>query len=272
MIKLSHTPMEGSALKLNLSFKDSFGNYYVPVSINYTFLAMNNDKETWCIIDDLYEKSIEPASSVILTISKLQSVTGTTMFRKIIVKYTALLEGELTDFVDEVTFEIQAKPYITNVPEVQPTETTYVEIRDVSIQVGFSNAVPVKPVFYVKLNVPVTLDESIIKMRNDSETVDCFFTIDSTNTVLSITPVTSLDNNSNYQLYISGLKSKFGNKSMKEDFEFTFHVQDDFADFDKLVRVQEDFTTDVTVGNIEEGTLIEKGTLYCDLFKQMFVK
>ena len=160
MIKLNYSPFEGSTVKVTLSFRDSFGKYYIPLSLNYTLLALNSDKESWSVVGDAYKVSIQPASQVPLTISDTSLISGTTLQRKVLIQWVALVDGQVTDFIDEVVFEIQPMPYITNKPvEPEPTPI-YLEVKDVEFQTGNSVACPINPVLklYTILSILLEID------------------------------------------------------------------------------------------------------------------
>ena len=154
MIRLNNTPNEGSTVKVNLGFRDSAGIYYIPTKVSYSLLALNNDKESWSVVDNLYKIPLVPASNVILTLPNIKTVTNTTLSRKVMIYWDAFVDGEYNSFVDEVTFDIAPKPFIPDEPVNPPTPPLdiYVEINSASLQVGTINAAPVLPVFILKTN------------------------------------------------------------------------------------------------------------------------
>jgi len=225
MIKLNNTPNEGSTVKVNLGFRDSAGQYYIPTKIQYTVLALNNDKESWSIVDDLYMVSLTPGSSVVLTVPNVKTIEGTTLQRKIIVYWEAFIDNEYSSFNDDITFEIQPKPYVPNEPvNPPPSPTVYVEINSVTLQVGTLVAAPVEPVFFVRTNLPVNLDEAVALINGE---IGCTITKDNTGTLLTIAPTTILMYKTSYTLKLTGLVSTINSYVMKDDFECAFVTQSD---------------------------------------------
>lgn len=218
MIRLNNTPNEGSTVKVNLGFRDSAGQYYIPAKIQYTLLALNNDKESWSVVDNIYQKSLTPASSVVLTIPNVQTIEGTTLQRKVMIYWDAFVDNEYNSFVDEITFDIAPKPYIPNPPSPQPQPTIYVEIEDVALQVGTLSAAPVNPVFVLKTNLPVNIDNTVATI----DTTPCTILKDSTGGILTVYPDTILDYVKSYTLTLSGLVSTISGYVMKEDFICNF--------------------------------------------------
>lgn len=240
MIKLSHNPFEGSAVKIQLSFKDNYGNYYIPISVNYSVLALNKDKESWSVVEDAYEKNITPASTIVLTVDKLKTYENTTSQRKVVVAWTAYVDGEVTDFVDEVTFEIQPKPYIIN-PPTPIHEVYYVEIKDVALQIGSKESTAIKPVFYLNTNVPVDLTDSEIQIYDsEGNQIPTYHELNSSKTIITVTTDDLVLNKfSYYDLKINGLKA-FGNEyGMKEEFVYRFRTSNQITDASELSEVIE---------------------------------
>lgn len=223
MIKLRNCPIEGSAVRLNLSFKDAFGNYYVPTYVTYTLLALNSDEESWSIVDDIYKTVLEPASAITLITPKCSIISDTTLTRKILVEWTAYVDGTYTDFVDEVLFEVQPKPYVPDAPDSSDDSTVYVKISSITLQTGSSIAAPTQPVFIVKTNIPSKTSSATINVTDsDSNVTDCNIEVDSTNTVFTITPINQLEGTTSYTLNISGMTSVSGGYEMESDFSYSF--------------------------------------------------
>ena len=227
MIELRNNPIEGSSVKLALNFKDPLGKYYIPISVNYTFLALNSNDEDWDVVDNLYEIPLDPASMVSLIIPNLQIITGTTLRRKIIIKYQAFIDNEYVDFVDEVNFTIQPQPTIKYdpTPGPGPSPEIYVKVVFCDLVAGSLITAPLEPVFKMRLNMPVVLDTAEFKVVNKDVIEDdilCTTTIDMTNTLLNIAPNKSLDTHTNYMLKVTGLKSKVGDYELQEPFTCNF--------------------------------------------------
>lgn len=161
MIKLSYSPIAGSAVPVTLSFKDSNGAYYVPLSLNYTYLAMNSDEATWQVVSSLYQVSVVPKSVVGITIPSASTtvITGTTLQRKILVAWTALVNGQTTDFIDEVCFTLQEYPTISNTPSVDPTTPEALTVSSITYdpQSVNGNCTP-NGTINLKFNVPLNED------------------------------------------------------------------------------------------------------------------
>lgn len=115
MTKLNYNPMVGTDVPLMITFKDSFGNRYVPSSVNYTFLAQNEDKQSWKVID--FEVEVEAESLVKINLENIKDFEGTNLQRKVIIKWTSNVDGEERNFVDDVSFEIRKQPLIENTVE-----------------------------------------------------------------------------------------------------------------------------------------------------------
>ena len=225
MIELRNNPIEGSSVKLALNFKDPLGKYYIPISVNYTFLALNSNDEDWDVVDNLYEIPLDPASMVSLIIPNVKIITGTTLRRKIIIKYQAFIDNEYVDFVDEVNFTIQPQPTIKYEPGPGPEPEIYVKVVFCDLVAGSLITAPLEPVFKMRLNMPVILDNAEFKVVNKDVIEDdifCTTTIDMTNTLLNIAPNKSLDTHTNYMLKVTGLKSKVGDYELQEPFTCNF--------------------------------------------------
>ena len=226
MIKLNNTPIEGSTVKVNLGFRDSAGQYYIPAKITYTFLALNNDRESWSVVDNLYEVALTPASSVTLTIPDVKTITGTTLQRKIMVYWDAFVDNEYNSFVDEITFDIAPRPYVPNPPAPQPEPTIYVKINSVSMQIGTLSSVPVTPVFLVKTNLPVKIDNAVAQIiTQGGEALDCNMTVDGTGALLTVNTDHILEFQTSYTLKIGGLVSTINDYIMENDFKCAFATQ-----------------------------------------------
>lgn len=219
MIRLNNTPNEGSTVKVNLGFRDSAGIYYIPTKVSYSLLALNNDKESWSVVDNQYKIPLTPASNVVLTLPDIKTVTNTTLSRKVMVYWDAFVDGEYNSFVDEITFDIAPKPFIPDEPVNPPTPLPiYVEINDVALQVGTVSATPVNPVFILKTNLPVNIDNAVATI----DTKPCTILKDSTGGILTVYPDTILDYVKSYTLTVSGLVSTINGYVMKEDFKCNF--------------------------------------------------
>ena len=212
MIRLNNTPNEGSTVKVNLGFRDSAGQYYIPAKITYTFLALNNDKESWSVVDNYYKVPLTPASSVMLTIPDVKTITGTTLSRKVMVYWDAFVGGEYNSFVDEINFDIAPKPYVPNPPSPQPEPTIYVEVTDVKLQIGTLSSSPINPVFVIKMNLPVNVENAVARIG----TIDCHIVPDGTKSILTVYADEVLEYVTNYNLELSGLVSTINGYVMRE--------------------------------------------------------
>jgi len=238
MIRLNNTPNEGSTVKVNLGFRDSAGQYYIPTKVQYTFLALNNDKETWSIVDDIYLKSLTPASSVVLTIPNVKTVEGTTLQRKVMVYWDAFVDNEYNSFVDEITFDIAPKPYVPDEPVNPPPEPTiYVKINQVNMQIGTLTAVPLQPVFLIKTNLPVDIENAVAQIiTQEGEIKDCIMTVDSTGALLTVSTEYWLEYQTSYTLKIGGLVSTINHYVMENDFECAFATQSKDAPHELVIQ------------------------------------
>ena len=223
MIELRNNPVEGSSLKLGLSFKDPLGKYYIPVYVNYTFLALNNDEESWSVVDNLYEVSLAPQSTISLVIPNVKTITETTLRRKVVIKYQAFIDNQYCDFVDEVNFTIQPKPYIVGPEPVPPEPEIYIRVLSCDLIVGSLTAAPILPVFKLKTNMP-SVEEGVIAVVTDEsgEEISCDITPDMTDTVFTIATNKALERSSNYKLTVTGLKSKVGDYPLENPFVLNF--------------------------------------------------
>lgn len=221
MIKLRNNPIEGSAVKLNLAFRDSTGTYYIPVSVSYTFLALNKDNESWRVVDNLYKKPLSPASVIGLVIPNMKQIPGTTLQRKILVNYEAFLNNEYVEFVDEVTFDVQPVPTI-HYDGPEPESEVYVQVVSCDLTAGSVVSAPTNPQFKMVLNMPVNTDEAEAKLVYDGGEIECNLSPDTTKQTVMIYPPYELENSVNYQLQVSGLKSLVGSYVMKETFKLGF--------------------------------------------------
>ena len=223
MIRLNNTPNEGSTVKVNLGFRDSAGQYYIPAKITYTFLALNNDKESWSVVDNLYEVALTPASSVTLTIPDVKTITGTTLSRKVMVYWDAFVDNQYSSFTDEITFDIAPKPYIPNPPAPQPQPTIYVNINSVSLQIGTLNYAPVQPVFLLTTNLPVKIDSAMARViNNEGYEFPCVLSVNTSGGNLTVSLENELDYEKSYKLKLVGLVSTINGYEMKEPFELSF--------------------------------------------------
>lgn len=238
MIRLNNTPNEGSTVKVNLGFRDSAGQYYIPTKVQYTFLALNNDKESWSIVDDIYLKSLNPASSVVLTIPNIKAIEGTTLQRKVMVYWEAFVDNEYNTFTDEITFDIAPKPYIPDEPVNPPPEPTiYVKINQVNMQIGTLTAVPLQPVFLIKTNLPVDIENAVAQIiTQDGEIKDCTISVDSTGALLTVSTEYWLEYQTSYTLKIGGLVSTINHYVMEKDFECAFATQSKDAPHELVIE------------------------------------
>ena len=228
MIRLRNNPVEGSSVTLNLSFRDAFGVYYVPTKLNYTLLALNEDKEDWSVVDNLYKVPVEPQSNVVLNIPDMKQIEGTTLSRKIIIEYEAYLNNQYCDYTDEVNFDVQPMPTITNEP-VNPPEPLpqYVEILSCNLSSGSSVSAPLAPVFKLRTNVPCNSDDAIAFVKDKFDnTISCIVISDSTKTMFGITPNDILNKNTRYTLTVDNLIAEVGEYGLKNSFEFNFKTAD----------------------------------------------
>ena len=225
MIELRNNPIEGSSLKLGLSFRDPLGKYYVPVYVNYTLLALHDDNESWDVVDNLYNVSLTPQSTISLVISNMKVITGTTMRRKLIIKYQAFIDNQYADFVDEVNFTIQPQPTVNYDPQPTPPEPEiYILVTDCSLITGSLVTAPLEPNFKVSFNMPVMVDDIVVKVINndESEEINCSYSLDMPQTTLTVSTEKSLNVLTHYTLYIDGLKAKVGDYTLKEPFKCNF--------------------------------------------------
>ena len=222
MIRLNNTPNEGSTVKVNLGFRDSAGQYYIPAKIQYTLLALNNDKESWSVVDDIYLKSLSPASSVTLTIPNVSTVEGTTLQRKIMVYWDAFVDNEYNSFTDEITFDIAPRPFVPNPPAPQPEPPVYVNINSVSLQIGTLAAAPVMPVFLVKTSLPVKIDTAVANIKTGDYIFPCNISVDEAGGTVTLSTDNELSYLTSYTLTLSGLVSVINGYEMKEPFEISF--------------------------------------------------
>ena len=237
MIRLNNTPNEGSTVKVNLGFRDSAGQYYIPTKVQYTLLALNNDKKSWSVVDGIYLFPLTPASSVVLTIPNVKTVEGTTLQRKIMVYWDAFVDNEYNSFVDEIRFDIAPKPYVPNPPEPQPEPTVYVKINQVNMQIGTLTSVPLQPVFLIKTNLPVDIENAVAQIITQSgEIKDCTITVDSTGALLTVSTEYWLEYQTSYTLKIAGLVSTINHYVMENDFECAFATQSKDAPHELVIE------------------------------------
>ena len=246
MIRLNKNPVEGSAVRINVSFRDSFGAYYVPSELTYTLLALNSDKESWSVVSDYYKVPINPESSVNITIPKISLITGTELQRKIIVEWSGYVDGEYTDFVDEVNFDVQPRPYITDAPEPPEPQTVYVRITDVSLQVGSLDSVPTTPVFKIHTSLPV-MPNGIVTVSDGTESIECLCNYDSSYTVITATPEKRLEYEKEYTLTIDGYGCRFGDYVMEKPYNVNFvtAMSTTYIEENKEVTVTENGVTEI---------------------------
>ena len=222
MIRLNYNPCIGSSLSVNLSFRDQQGKYYVPLVVSYSLFALNSDKESWTVVGDYYKKSLTPASLINLVIPNLQDLSGTTLQRKVLVYWKTTLNGELTDFIDEVSFELKSLPTLINPPpEPEPTPI-YVKVTDVEMQNGSPVSAPVNPVLKVTTNLPVITEGAAIVFDYNETEIPAIVQLDETKTILTVYSEVSLEYSTTYKLKISGLVSSVGSYEMEEPFEYGF--------------------------------------------------
>ena len=248
MIRLNKNPVEGSAVKINISFRDSFGAYYVPSELTYTYLALNSDKESWSVIEDYYKKPLVAESSVNLMIPDTKIIEGKTLTRKIIVEWSGYVDGEYTDFKDEINFDIDPMPYISNKPDDPEPETVYIKVVDVSLQVGSLTAAPITPVFKIRTNLPIIIDEANIVIKDEEGNENnCNVSLDSSYTVLTVVPEVRLNFQSSYSIVISNLKCKIGDYELEEPavINFVTEFSNTFLEYDKVLTVTENGEIDV---------------------------
>ena len=281
MIRLRNNPIEGSSVRLSLSFRDSFGNYYVPTFISYTILALNKDEESWSVVDEIYKKSLDPASMITVTTPISKIIEGTTLQRKIVFEWTALVDGTYTDFVDEATYEVQPMPYVPDHPIGPTPPEMYVEITGCSLQTGSVIEAPLLPVIITKINLPVTLNDASITLKDDEDnTVTINSNLDTTKTVLTIVTDEKLAISTHYTLTISDLKS--GDFVMKEPFVFAFTTTaEGRVQEEKTISITENGTSEVlpsegfssmakvivntsVTPNLQNKTVTENGVVECD--------
>ena len=133
-------------------------------------------------------------------------------------------------------------PYITNKPDdPQPTEV-YIKVTDISLQVGSLETAPITPVFKVRLNLPVDILASNIKIETESgEEISCVTTMDSSYTLLTIVPSVRLEFSTSYSLNIDGLTCRIGDYSLKEPYSCNFVTEfsNNFLQYDKEVTITE---------------------------------
>ena len=222
MIKLRKNPVEGSSVCLNLSFKDAFGNYYVPDSLNWSLLALNSDEESWTVVDGVWEKELEPASAVTIVAPPASLIEGTTLRRKVVVKWTSTVGGTYTDFVDEAEFEVQPKPYVPDAPAPAPTEK-WVKVMSTSVVGGSLAATPVLPIFKLRVNVPVLTASAAAEIADeDGNVAACALELDSSKTELTVTAGMETRSSKKAVLTLSGLFAEIGGYGMKEDYVLEF--------------------------------------------------
>lgn len=222
MIRLNYNPIQGSALSVNLSFRDQQGKYYVPLMVTYTFLALNTDKETWSVVGDYYKKPLTPASIINLVIPSLDNIEGTTLQRKVIVNWKTTLDGAVTDFVDEINFEMQPMPTITNKPDEPIPPVIYVKITSVTFQNGSPVSSPVNPVIKMTVNLPVNIENASIVFNDGTNETAGTIEMDASNSVLTVYPNTLLEYSTPYTMTLSGLVSTTGASVMETSFEYNF--------------------------------------------------
>ena len=219
MIRLRNNPVEGSSLKLGLSFRDPLGNYFIPISVNYTLLALNSDKESWSVVDGMFEVPLKPASSIALVIPDLKVITETELDRKVIIKYQAYIDDSYANFIDEVAFELQPMPTVVY-PDVPDVPETYVTVLSCFPVNGSVSSVPLLPTFRFKVNMPC--DKGTAVIIKDGIEIPCGISSDATGTEFSISPETGLARLENYLLRVSGFVSKVGGYEFENPYELNF--------------------------------------------------
>lgn len=236
MIQLNTNPIEGSALRLSLAFRDASGTYFVPLSVSYTLLALNLDKESWSVVGDIYQKEVTPESMVNLVIPNIQMISGTTPKRKLLVTYYAMVDGQETSFIDEACFEVKPMPYVPDKPLPPPTPSVFVKILDVIFQTGSAASAPLTPVFYCKTNLPVSIAgaSAYISGSDLAEPIPCSMSVDSTCTTVTVTCGTELRHSSTYILNVDNLESTSG-LPMEKPFTLSF-VTEKGQDPSQLVK------------------------------------
>lgn len=266
MIRLNNTPSEDSAVKVNLVFRDSAGLCYIPAKITYTLLALNDNKEDWKVVDDLYQVPITPASSVTLTIPDMKIIEGTTLSRMIEISWDAFVDNQYTTFTDNITFDVAPRPYIVDPPAPHPQPTVYVDVNSASLQIGALTAAPVLPVFIIKTNLPVNIDNAVCNITGGDLIVPCNISLDNTKGVLTINTDLSLNYLSSYKLTLEGLVSTINGYVMKEPFVLDFVTCRE--DTPPYIPVIED-NKEVTI--TENGTTVIEADENYDAMKEVTV-
>ena len=158
------------------------------------------------------------------------------------VYWDAFVDNQYSSFTDEITFDIAPKPYIPNPPSPQPQPQIYVEITDIQLQIGTLSTVPVNPVFLLKTNLPVNIDNAVATI----DTTPCTILKDSTGGILTVYPDTILDYVKSYTLTLSGLVSTISGYVMKEDFICNFVTESEDTPHAPIIE-------DKTVAEITEN-------------------
>ena len=202
MIKLNKNPMAGSAVRVNLSFRDPSGSYYIPTCLRYSVLALNSDGQSWSTVDGKWKVPIAPASSVNLSVPDMRFIEGTKPQRKIIVEWEAFLDGGLLTFEDEVDFEVEPFPTVEN-PPPEPLPEVWLEAVGVEVLNGSLFQAPVEPTFKITLSEPAIIENASANVGE----IECSLALDPVGTVLTVVPDRRLEAKTEYSLEVKDVVS-----------------------------------------------------------------
>ena len=131
------------------------------------------------------------------------------------------MDNEYTDFIDEVEFDVQPLPVISN-PPTPPVDPTYVKVVSAELQLGSIDTAPLDPVFKIALNMPVNVETAKATISLGDFTIDCTILADNLGTHLTITPIYGLQRDTMYTLKLDKIVSKVGEYTFEEPFILNF--------------------------------------------------
>ena len=97
----------GSNKVIGVSFHDLNGNY-IPQLINYTVLALNSSGGDYKVVNERFQISVTPASSIeiILDSTDLALIPGTTNDRRVLLYWEYEREGNLVKPLENIDFKL----------------------------------------------------------------------------------------------------------------------------------------------------------------------
>jgi hypothetical protein len=135
---MGRNPVQGGSVVIRVSFRDEWGQFYVPVkgTVKFSLCALHKEKDTWEVVNNRHGTAVASRSvvDIVLQGDDLAVLPGCSLKRRVVLDWQYMRAGEVTLGRDTVDFEVVPLPVLDPAPgQVPPVPLEPFRVEDVFI-------------------------------------------------------------------------------------------------------------------------------------------